>query len=81
MTVVTNDEVDNGLLEGSRVVKHNGKYYLLMISWPRGGKRCQLCYRADKITGPYEKKKILESDFAGFPYVGQGTIVDGADGQ
>lgn len=81
MTVVRNDEEDNGLLEGSRVVKHNGKYYLLMISWPRGGKRRQLCYRADKITGPYEKKKILEDNFAGFPYVGQGTIVDGADGK
>lgn len=81
MTVVRNDDVDNGLLEGSRVVKHNGKYYLLMISWPRGGKRCQLCYRADKITGPYVKKKILEDNFAGFPYVGQGTIVDGADGK
>jgi len=80
MTVVRNDEEDNGLLEGSRVVKHNGKYYLLMISWPRGGKRRQLCYRSDHITGPYEKRKILEDNFAGFPYVGQGTIVDGTDG-
>ena len=79
-TVVRNDDEDNGLLEGSRVIKHNGKYYLLMISWPRGGKRRQLCYRADNIAGPYEKKKILEDNFAGFPYVGQGTIVDGADG-
>ena len=51
-----------------------------MISWPAGGKRRQVCYRADKITGPYEKKVILESDFAGFPYVGQGCIVDDAKG-
>lgn len=74
------DASENGLLEGSRVIKHDGKYYLLMISWPNGGKRRQVCYRADKIEGPYEKKVILESDFGGFPYVGQGTIVDDAKG-
>ena len=78
--VIRRDNVDNGLLEGSRVIKHNGKYYLLMISWPNGGKRRQLCYRADKITGPYEKQTILLDNFAGFPYVGQGTIVDDTQG-
>lgn len=76
MKVFERDAEENGLLEGSRVIKHDGKYYLLMISWPNGVKRRQVCYRADKITGPYEKKVILESDFGGFPYVGQGTIVD-----
>lgn len=74
MTLQVRDEEEKGLLEGSRVIKHDGKYYLLMISWPNGGKRRQLCYRADKITGPYEKKVILCDNFAGF-YVGQGTIV------
>ena len=70
---------ETGLLEGSRMIKHNGKYYLLMIShvWAPGRHRRQVCYRADDIQGPYEKKVILESDFGGFPYVGQGTIVDG----
>ena len=78
--VVLPDEEETGLLEGSRVVKHNGKYYILAISWPQGKPRRQLCYRADNITGPYEKKVILQSQFAGFPYVGQGCIVDdGAD--
>ena len=76
---------ETGLLEGSRVVKHDGRYYLLMIShvWAPGRHRREVCYRADSIGGPYEKKVILESDFGGFPYVGQGTIVDGvpaADG-
>ena len=76
---------ETGLLEGSRVVKHDGRYYLLMIShvWAPGRHRREVCYRADNIAGPYEKKVILESDFGGFPYVGQGTIVDGvpaADG-
>ena len=80
MKIFERDESENGLLEGSRVIKHDGKYYLLMISWPAGGKRRQVCYRAGKITGPYEKKVILESDFAGFPYVGQGCIVDDAKG-
>lgn len=80
MTLQVRDEEEKGLLEGSHVIKHDGKYYLLMISWPNGGKRRQLCYRADKITGPYEKKVILYDNFAGFPYVGQGTIVDDAKG-
>ena len=35
---------ETGLLEGSRMVKHNGKYYLLMISWPAGKAR-QESYR------------------------------------
>ena len=69
---------ERGLLEGSRVIKHNGKYYLLMIShvYAPGRHRREVCYRADNIQGPYEKAVILESDFGGFPHVGQGTIVD-----
>ncbi len=80
MRIFERDSTETGLLEGSRAIKYNGKYYLLMISWPNGGKRRQVCYRADKITGPYEKKVILEADFGGFPYVGQGCIVDDAKG-
>lgn len=74
------DSEETGLLEGSRVIKHDGKYYLIMVSWPVDKPRRQVCYRADNITGPYEKKVILEDAFAGFPYVGQGTIVDDAQG-
>lgn len=76
MKIFERDASETGLLEGSQAIKYNGKYYLLMISWPQNGKRRQLCYRADKITGPYEKKVILEDNFAGFPYVGQGCIID-----
>lgn len=74
---------ETGLLEGSRMIKHNGKYYLLMIShvWAPGRHRRQVCYRADDIHGPYEKKVILQSDFDKAGYVGQGTIVDGNDGK
>lgn len=56
VTLFKRDASETGLLEGSRFIKHNGRYYLLMISWPNGGKRRQVCYRADKITGPYEKR-------------------------
>ncbi|MDE7351358.1 MAG: glycoside hydrolase 43 family protein, partial [Muribaculaceae bacterium] len=76
ITVVEPDDEETGLLEGSRVIKHNGKYYILAISWPNGKPRRQVCYRADNITGPYEKKVILQSQFGGFPYAGQGCIVD-----
>ncbi|MCI6119287.1 MAG: family 43 glycosylhydrolase [Prevotella sp.] len=78
--VFERDAEENGLLEGSRVIKHDGKYYLIMISWPKNKPRRQLCYRADKIEGPYEKKVILESTFGGFPYAAQGTIVDDGKG-
>ena len=75
------DATERGLLEGSRLIKHGGKYYLLMISWPPGGIRRQVCYRADRIDGPYEKKVILESGFGGFGGgVAQGTIVDDGKG-
>ncbi|HHX11152.1 MAG TPA: glycosyl hydrolase 43 family protein [Firmicutes bacterium] len=80
MKIFERDEEETGLLEGSHVVKHNGKYYLMMISWPNGENRRQLCYRADNITGPYEKKVVLEDNFAGFPYVGQGSLIDDKNG-
>jgi beta-xylosidase len=75
------DSTETGLLEGSRAIKYNGKYYLLMVSWPKDAPRREVCYRADKITGPYEKKVILKSTFGGFSYVGQGTIVDDGQGK
>lgn len=78
--VIFPDDTETGLHEGSRVIKHNGKYYAFVISWPKGKPRRQLCYRADNIEGPYEKCVVLESQFGGFPYVGQGCLVDDADG-
>ena len=78
--VFERDKDETGLLEGSQVIKHNGKYYLLMISWPRAKPRREVCYRADNIAGPYEKKVILEDNFAGFPFCGQGCIVDDEKG-
>jgi beta-xylosidase len=77
------DAEEYGLLEGSQALKHNGRYYLLMISmvWDKPGRvRRQVCYRADNITGPYEKKVILEHDFDGYGGVGQGCITDSKEG-
>lgn len=79
-TVFKRDATETGLLEGSRMIKKDGKYYLLMISWPNGQKRRQVCYRADNIQGPYEKETILLDNFKQFGYVGQGTIVDDING-
>ena len=73
---------ERGLLEGTRVIKHNGTYYALLISqvFAPGRHRREVCYRTKDLNAPWEKKVILESDFGGFPYIGQGTIVDTPDG-
>ena len=70
----------DGLHEGSRVIKHDGMYYLLCIAWPKTGRE-EICYRSRNIEGPYESKVIFKSKFGGFPYAGQGTIVDGKHGE
>ena len=81
MQLFDRDSEENSLLEGSRMIKKDGKYYLLMISWPRGGIRREVCYRADQIEGPYEKKVILETPFGGLDAgVAQGTIFDDPQG-
>ncbi len=46
--------------EGSQLLKVNGKYYLFNIAWPKGGMRTVIVHRADKITGPYEGKVMLQ---------------------
>ena len=73
------DESEIGaLLEGMSVIKHNGKYYICMISmkWGVPGRvRREVCYRADNIAGPYEKHVILETPFESYGGVGQGSLV------
>ena len=82
MKIFEREEDEKGLLEGSRMIKHDGKYYLLMIShvYAPGKYRREVCYRADDIHGPYEKNVILQSDFGGFSHEAQGTIVDSQNG-
>ncbi|MBM3880924.1 MAG: glycosyl hydrolase 43 family protein [Verrucomicrobia bacterium] len=61
--------------EGSQLFKVNGKYYLLNITWPRGGMRTVLIHRADNIAGPYEGRVALQDQG-----VAQGGLVDTPDG-
>ena len=76
------EEDERGLLEGTRVIKHNGTYYALLIShvFAPGRHRREVCYRTKDLNGRWEKNTILESDFGGFSYLAQGTIVDTEEG-
>lgn len=66
-----------GLLEGAHFYKFDGKYYLTLIWWPEGGIRTQLCFRSDKIAGPYEMKTILSDDLGYANHgVAQGCFID-----
>ena len=73
---------ERGLLEGTRVIKHNGTYYALLIShvYAPGRHRREVCYRTKDLNGTWEKNTVLESDFGGFSYLAQGTIVDTEEG-
>ena len=76
------EEDERGLLEGTRVIKHNGTYYALLIShvYAPGRHRREVCYRTKDLNAKWEKNVILESDFGGFSYLAQGTIVDTEEG-
>lgn len=57
--------------EGSHIHKVNGRYYLFLIAWPRGGMRTELVYRADSLAGPWEGRVALADDG-----IAQGGLVD-----
>lgn len=78
--VFQRDASETGLLEGNQIIKRNGKYYMMMLSWPVNGKRKQVVYKADRVVGPYEKKIVLEDNFLGFSYAGQGALIDDKNG-
>jgi beta-xylosidase len=61
--------------EGAHIHKINGRYYIFLITWPRGGIRTELCFRAERITGPYEGRVVLAD--AG---IAQGGLIDTPDG-
>lgn len=62
--------------EGAHIHKIDGKYYIFLITWPRGGMRTELVYRADSITGPYEGRIALRDSG-----IAQGGLVDTVDGE
>lgn len=61
--------------EGAHIQKINGKYYISLITWPQGGSRTQLIFRADQITGPYEGRVALSHNG-----IAQGGLVDTPNG-
>jgi arabinoxylan arabinofuranohydrolase len=71
-----------GLFEGSHFYHIGEYYYLFIIWWPRGGIRTQLCFRAERVEGPYEGRVVL-SDTLGLwgRGVAQGGVVDTEDGR
>jgi beta-xylosidase len=62
--------------EGSQLFKHDGKYYLFNITWPRGGMRTVIIHRADNITGPWEGRVALQDKG-----VAQGGLIDTPSGE
>jgi beta-xylosidase len=62
--------------EGSQLRRIGGKYYLSNITWPRGGMRTQLVFRADRLTGPYEGRVALQNRG-----IAQGGLIDTPDGR
>ena len=62
--------------EGSQVFKHDGRYYLCNITWPRGGMRTEIIHRADSIYGPYEGQIMFHDQG-----VAQGGFVNTPDGK
>ena len=88
-TIIENANHGEGIMklaaEGAHAYKINDKYYIFMIQWPNGGKRQEICWRSDSLTGGWECKLMLDTgievdgqmDGAG---VAQGGIVDTPDG-
>ena len=64
--------------EGSHFYKIDGKYYVLLIQWPKTGtsRRIELCYRSDSLLGIYESKVVMDDNLNyGNSGVAQGGIV------
>ena len=76
------EEDERGLLEGTRVIKKDGYYYAMLISqsFGQGRHRREVVYRTKDLKAKWEKQVMLESDFGGFSYLAQGTIVDSESG-
>lgn len=61
--------------EGSQMLKINGIYYVMNITWPRNDMRTQIVHRAERITGPYEGRVVLRDQG-----IAQGSLIDTPDG-
>ena len=81
--IIRDDPEKSGLgYEGSHLYKINGRYYNFMIHIPKGKKRTQACFMADKIEGPWTGGDVLCSDLGGWNSgVAQGGIVQDKAGK
>lgn len=68
--------------EGSHFYKINGKYYIFLIHWPKGGRRTESCFVSDTVDGEYKGKDVFDDD-RGYcnQGVAQGGIVDTPSGK
>lgn len=72
--------------EGCRAYKINGYYYFLFIDWPKDeiekGIRREICYRSKSLSGPFERKTLVEDDMHFYKCgIAQGCLIDTQDGQ
>lgn len=77
---VYHDTVANPVLEGLKMYKRDGMYYIFA---PAGGVEngWQTVLRSQNIYGPYEARKVLESGDSGINGPHQGALVDTPDGK
>ncbi len=63
--LVDTPKVDGLNCEGSHIHKIDGRYYLMLIQWPKTGtgRRIQWCYRCDTLLGTYEGRVVLDDSF------------------
>lgn len=78
-TVVYQDEEANPILEGLKMYKKDGWYYIFA---PAGGVETgwQTVLRSKNIYGPYEAKKVMEQGDTDINGPHQGGLVDTPDG-
>lgn len=79
-TVVYHDEETNPILEGLKMYKRDGWYYIFA---PAGGVEngWQTVLRSKNIYGPYEARKVMEQGESDINGPHQGGIVDTPDGK
>lgn len=79
-TLVYHDEEANPILEGLKIYKRDGWYYIFA---PAGGVETgwQTVLRSRDIFGPYEARRVMEQNDSEVNGPHQGGLVDTADGK
>ncbi len=79
-TVVYHDETENPILEGLKMYKKDGWYYIFA---PAGGVETgwQTVLRSRNIFGPYEARRVMEQGDSDINGPHQGGLVDTPDGK